>query len=184
MAISYTNSGASNEAPSKLLTTPERYVSLNDLIGDYAKPDNRDLLVKTYGDQGITGFLQLTGAVTNAGTQDEVQYWEEGRLHPKIEGTISGATLTMDGAADDSIDLRLNDVLLTPENERLVVTAITDTDSNGLDDSYTVKRLDGAGNATGTYTAKTQFALIGNIFAQGTDQPGRFREPGIEKRVH
>ena len=184
MAISYTNSGASNEAPSKLLTTPERYVSLNDLIGDYAKPDNRDLLVKTYGDQGITGFLQLTGAVTNAGTQDEVQYWEEGRLHPKIEGTISGATLTMDGAADDSIDLRLNDVLLTPENERLVVTAITDTDSNGLDDSYTVKRLDGAGNATGTYTAKTQFALIGNIFAQGTDQPGRFREPGIEKRVN
>jgi hypothetical protein len=184
MAVSYTGSGASNEAPSKLLATPEKYVSLNDLIGDYAKPDNRDLLISTYGDQGITGFLQLTGAVTNAGTQDEVQYWEEGRLHPLIEATISGADLTMDGTADDSIDLRLNDVLLSPTNERLVVTGITDGDSDGLDNSYTVKRLDGSGNATGTYTAKTQFALIGNIFSQGSDQPKRFRQPGIVKRVN
>jgi hypothetical protein len=184
MAISYTNSGASNEGPSKLLATPEKYVSLGDLIGDYAKPDNRDLLISTYGDQGITGFLQLTGAVTNAGTQDEVQYWEEGRLHPYVTGTISTATLTMSGTADDSIDLRLNDVLLTPENERLVVTGITDGDSDGNDNSYTVARLDGAGNPTGSYGSTTQFAVIGNIYAQGSDQPGRFREPGITKRVN
>ena len=182
MAISYTNSGASNEGPSKLLATPEKYVSLGELIGDYAKPDNRDLLISTYGDQGITGFLQLTGAVTNAGTADEVQYWEEGRLHPYVTGTIATATLTMSGTADDSIDLRLNDVLLTPENERLVVTGITDGDSDGNDNSYTVARLDGAGNPTGTYTSTTQFAVIGNIYAQGSDQPGRFREPGVTKR--
>mgnify|MGYP003136795930 CR=1 FL=1 len=148
MAISYTNSGASNEGPSKLLTTPERYVSLNDLIGDYAKPDNRDLLVKTYGDQGITGFLQLTGAVTNAGTQDEVQYWEEGRLHRKVTGSISGATLTLTSPAPSGdtaeFGLRLNDVLLSNTNERLVVTALgSDGDSNGIEDNYTVKRLDG-----------------------------------------
>lgn len=183
MATTFTNSGASNEGPSKLLATPEKYVSLGDLIGDYAKEDNRDLLIQTYGDQGITGFLQLTGAVTNAGTQDEVQYWEEGRLHAKVNGTISGATLTMAGSADDSIDLRLNDVLLSDTNERLVVTGITDGDSDGLDNSYTVARLDGAGNATGTYTGK-DFAIIGNIFSQGSDQPGRFREPGIKKRTN
>jgi len=184
MATTFTNDGASNVGPSNLLATPERYVSLNDLINDYSKPDNRDLLIKTYGDQGITGFLQLTGAVTNAGTQDEVQYWEEGRLHPKIEATTSGDTLTMDGTADDSIDLRLNDVLLSNTNERLVVTGITDGDSDDLDNSYTVKRLDGAGNPTTDYSTKTQFAVIGNIFAQGTDQPGRFREPGIKKRTN
>jgi hypothetical protein len=189
MAVTYTGQGASNEAPSKLLATPEKYVSLGDLVGGvdtYNKPDNRDLLIQTYGDQGITGFLQLTGAVTNAGTQDEVQYWEEGRLHPLIEATISSATLTMDGTADDSIDLRLNDVLLSPTNERLVVTAVNDTDDpdNGFDDNYTVKRLDGGGNATGSYGSKTQFALIGNIFSQGSDQPKRFRQPGIVKRTN
>jgi|DEB0MinimDraft_10_1074344.scaffolds.fasta_scaffold42531_1 hypothetical protein len=183
MAISYTNDGASNVGASSLLTTPERYTSLNDLL-DPTKPDNRDLLVSTYGDQGITGFLTLTGAVNNAGTSDEVQWWEEGRLHPYVTGSISTATLTMSGTADDSIDLRLNDVLLTDENERLVVTAITDGDADGFDNSYTVARLDGAGNPTGTYGAGSQFAVIGNIFAQGTDQPGRFRQPGLQKRVN
>jgi len=184
MATTFTNDGASNFGPSSLKLNPDKYVSLNDLVGDYAKPDNRDLLINTYGDQGITGFLQLTGAVTNAGNSDEVQYWEEGRLHPTVTGSISTATLTMSGTADDSIDLRLNDVLLTPENERLVVTGITDGDADGNDNSYTVARLDGAGNPTGTYGAGTQFAVIGNIFAQGSDQPGRFREPGITKRVN
>ena len=50
-----------------LKTSPEKYVSLGDLI-DVTKPDNRDLLVNTYGDQGITGFLQLTGATRSGGT--------------------------------------------------------------------------------------------------------------------
>jgi len=185
MAASFTSGGgASNLGPSSLKATPDKYVSLNDLIGDYAKPDNRDLLINTYGDQGITGFLTLTGATKNAGTSDEVQYWEEGRLHPVINATVSTATLTMDGTADDSIDLRLNDVLLSPSSERLVVTAIADGDSDGFDNTYTVKRLDGAGNPTGSYGSSSQFAIIGNIFAQGTDQPGRFREAGITKRVN
>jgi len=183
MATSFTNSGASNFAPSSVKATPDRYVSLNDLIGDWAKPDNRELLVNTYGDQGITGFLTLTGATKNAGVSDEVQYWEEGRLHPIIKGAISTATLTPTTPADANA-LRLNDVILTDANERLVVTAIGDGDSDGDDDTYTVKRLDGAGNPTGTYGAGSEFAVIGNIFAQGSDQPNRFREPGVQKRVN
>lgn len=180
MATTFSGNGASNIAPSTLKASPDKYVSLGDLIGDYAKPDNRDLLISTYGDQGITGFLQLTGAVNNAGTQDEVQWWEEGRLHPYIAAKIeTNNTLTMDGSADDSIDLRANDVLLTPDGERIVVTAVNDGNENGLDNTYTVARMDG-----GTVTNKnagTQFALIGNIYPQGSDQPKRFREPGIQK---
>lgn len=182
MATTFTGNGASNVAPSALKASPDKYVSLGELIGDYAKPDNRDLLINTYGDQGITGFLTLTGAVNNAGTQDEVQWWEEGRLHPLIEAKIeSGTTLTMDGSADDSIDLRANDVLLTPDGERIVVTAVNNSDPNSdsFDNTYTVARMDG-GSVTNK-TAGTQFALIGNIFPQGSDQPTRFREPGIQK---
>ena len=70
----------SNFGPPSLKTTPDKYISLGDLL-DPTKPDNRDLLVQAYGDQGITGFLQMTGATNNAGTADEVQWWEEGRLH-------------------------------------------------------------------------------------------------------
>ena len=77
-------------------------------------------------------------------------------------------------------------MLLSKTNERLVVTAITadGNDADTLEDSYTVKRLDGAGNPTGTYGAGSDFAVIGNIFAQGTEQPGRFRQPGLVKRVN
>ena len=49
---------------------PEKYVSLGDFIDEINAPDNRDTLVKTYGNQGITGFLQLTGAVKSNGTAD------------------------------------------------------------------------------------------------------------------
>ncbi len=139
-------SGASNVAPATLKLSPDKYVALGTLVDDWSKPDNRDLLVSTYGDQGITGFLQLTGAVTNAGTQDEVQYWEEGRLHKKVTvdttaGITGGATGTIDHAAFEvGVDepVRLNDVLLTPGGQRLVVVAYDDT-NNEID----VKRLDG-----------------------------------------
>ena len=41
--------------------TPEKYTTVGTLL-EHNAPDNRDLLVKTYGDQGITGFLKLTGS--------------------------------------------------------------------------------------------------------------------------
>jgi len=183
MAIEYTGNGASNIAPSTLKADPSKYVSLGELIGDYAKPDNRDLLINTYGDQGITGFLQLTGAVNNAGTQDEVQWWEEGRLHPKLVGSITTATLTLSTPANGTeIGLRLNDVLLTDAGERLVVTGIVadGADADTLEDGYTVKNMATGGNPTGSYSSAT-FALIGNIHPQGSDQPERFRDPGVKK---
>ena len=63
---------------------PEKYSSLDELLtgaNDINKPEVRDLLIKTFGDQGITGFLKLTGAVNNAGAADQIEYYEEGRRH-------------------------------------------------------------------------------------------------------
>jgi len=175
-------SGASDVAPANLKLSPDKYIALGSLVDDWSKPDNRELLVSTYGDQGITGFLQLTGAVTNAGTQDEVQYWEEGRLHKKLAvasgGIDAGATGAVNVAAftvgtDEPV--RLNDVLLTPGGQRLVVTAY---DTPQLD----VKRLDG--NAVEAEDDATECAIIGNIYAQGTDQPSKFYDTDIINRVN
>jgi hypothetical protein len=157
-------------------------VSLGDLL-DPTKPDNRDLLVNTYGDQGITGFLTLTGAVTNAGTADEVQWWEEGRLHKTVSisaGGIditSGATGHFDVTDADAPGCRLNDVLLTPGGQRLVVTGFDTTD-----DEVDFKTLSGA-NVVAEDSATT-LAIIGNIYAQGTDQPSSFYNPGIQKYIN
>ncbi len=76
----------------KFTTAPDKYITIDELL-EYNKPDNRDLLIKTYGDQGITGFLKLTGAIKNGGNADTIQYWEEQRRHRLVDiGTQSIST--------------------------------------------------------------------------------------------
>ena len=181
MALSSTppiyNTDGTTTARSLLLATPEKYSSISDFI-DPSKPDNRDLLVKTYGDQGITGFLQLTGAVKAAGTADEVQYWEEGRLHnTQVFDTLTAGTApagTIDATGSD-VYVQKNDVLLTNDNQRLIVTAVSGT-------TISVSALDGTVNAiaTGTNTA----IILGNMYAQGSEQPQSFNQPQAVKRTN
>ena len=181
MAISVGNTPSDISA--LLRTSPQAYVSLGDLL-DPTKPDNRDLLIQTYGDQGITGFLELTGAVKSAGTADEVQYWEEGRLHRTVtisgsDGvqTVSGSTGLFDVTDATSPGCRINDVLLTPGGQRLVVTNF-DTGNNEVD----FVTLDG-GNVTAE-AGETTLVIIGNIYAQGTDQPDSFYDTDVVRRIN
>ena len=163
--------------PSSLKTTPDKYTSLGDLL-DYQKPDNRDLLIKTFGDQGITGFLQLTGATRSAGTNDEVQYWEEGRLHKAVDYTsVTNSVVTV--ADNDPAVVRLNDVLLFEDGSRAVVT---DQDTSGT--TFTVARLDGT--AAGDFDIATagKAAIVGNIYAQGSGQPSEFYQTEVVKRTN
>jgi hypothetical protein len=67
--------------------SPETYTTIDTLIKtnkDFVVPG----LVETYGDQGITGFLKLTGAINGAATNDQIDWWEVGRRHAKITMTI------------------------------------------------------------------------------------------------
>src|SRR5210317_1597634 len=94
--------------------TAAKYISLYDLVN---KPDNRDALIKTYGNQGITGFLQLVGATKAVATNDEVQYWEEERLHKKQAGalatiTAGDTTVVLTAASAAAVIVRLQDVVL------------------------------------------------------------------------
>jgi hypothetical protein len=178
---------------SGLQATPQNYVSLGDLI-DPTKPDVRDLYVQTFGDQGITGFLDLTGAKKNAGTSDKVEWYEEGRLHKNVTGgyDASEGTITLENNTS-AVVARVNDVLLSPNGTRLLVTGVTadsDTSGTGAFPTLTVTQLDGD-TATGATddegaTAGTSddvtFAIIGNIYGQGTDQPSQFYQTGLVKR--
>ena len=176
MAISGQGDRATtNASPTNggLKATPENYTSLANLL-DPTKPDVQDLYVSTFGDQGITGFLELTGAKKNAGTSDEAEWYEEGRLHKTVVYTgsaaavtdTSNATLTVTG-----IPCRANDVLLLATGERVVVIKTANT-------TLDVQRLDGealAADLTGTA------AIIGNTYAQGTEQPSEFFTTGLTR---
>ena len=180
-------------AGSGLQATPQNYVSLANLI-DPTKPDVRDLYVQTFGDQGITGFLELTGAKKNAGTSDKVEWYEEGRLHKTFNGTydadgavggsgpgVGELTSSISAGAGNAgtIQLRLGDVVLTSTGLRLVVTSVTASTSSAAD-RYNVTSLNGtAGSDIG---AAEDMAIIGNTHAQGTDQPSSFYQTGLVKR--
>ena len=213
------NTGTFSSAPKGInnnlynLADPTKYTSLYDFIDEVNAPDVRAKLSKSFGNQGISGFLKLTGAIKSNGTADEVQYYEEARLHQTQTATIVSAVdkggtaqasdltdiagglifdgvLTADGgafndASSTQVVCRVGDILLINGVDRLLVTAATGT-------GFTTKPLLGANAADGVATptvalvdAQTySMPIIGNMFAQGSDQPDRFLESNIVKRTN
>ncbi len=166
--------------------TPDKYVSLGDFIDEINKPDNRNQLVKSFGAQTITGFLQMTGAVKAQGIADEVQWWEEARLHATqkagtatIASAALGAAQTITLASSASVNIRLNDILMLPNGNRVFVAAITATGATPQAQVYNLK------NATlPTAAADLTLPIVGNLYAQGTDQPSEYLESNVLKRTN
>lgn len=180
------NKTGADVGPKNFELTAGNYTTLGSLL-DPTKPDVRDLYISTFGDQGITGFLELTGAKKSAGTADETHWYEEGRLHRTLKVTVasSGAcTIThVDGVATGAVTggedgahdvLRLNDVLLVSNGERIVVTAMHATDW-----TFTAKTLAAGDPSTDT---SLPMNVIGNMYAQGSDQPTKGYETDLTLR--
>jgi hypothetical protein len=211
MAISITQQGASGAStqPKGIsnslynLADPTKYTSLYDFIDEVNAPDIRSELIKTFGNQGITGFLTMTGAVTNAGTADKVQWWEEARLHQVQVAVVNDAGGVAAGAgqagiAFDGMDevedtdtpyaegtsrqlvARKGDIVLLNGVDRLIVTAVTTT---GAGASFTAVPLDNAGLTVAIADDQVvTMPIVGNMFGQGTDQPDRFLQSNVVRR--
>ena len=183
-------SGATNNA-FNLGAPVSKYASLGDLASVLA-PDVRKDLIKTFGNQGISGLLELMGATKAVGTNDEVTYFEEARLHPiqAITSTVIAAgkthTLTAgiadaagDEDAEDSLKVRVGDLVLHPiDKELCIVTATTPADG-----AFTIASFKDS-NLSALTAAEFELPIVGNMYAQGTDQPTRFIESNIVKRTN
>ena len=178
---------------------PEKYSALDDLLLASAdavnKPEVRDLLIKSYGDQGITGFLKLTGAINNAGTADQIEYFEEGRRHR----TITGLSYTYSSGTDYKVDFAItSDSTEDPATTKflqtrdVIMNAVTGIRYLVMDDhradagnSATVvelARLDGeAFSASDDSTSGQEFVLLGNLYEQGSNQPEHFMQPELKR---
>lgn len=184
MATIDTTLGAGNnpigpQSP-KFYTDPAKYTTIDALIDPNA-PDVRDYLVKTYGDQGITGFLTLTGAVKNAGTADFIQYYEEGRRHKAIP--LTGATFTTNtgGTVDLNVSPLADD--LRVEANEVVMNATTGEVFICTVKNDVFKVLNGSGAHT-AWAATDTLIVLGNMYGQGTEQPDHFRSTDPEKRTN
>lgn len=168
--------------------TPETYTTIDSLIKtnkDFVVPG----LVETYGDQGITGFLKLTGAINGAATNDQIEWWEAGRRHLVITGSLDATsggadvlaiTAETTGNDDPSVykHVQNNDILLCSETGfRYIVTDREIADVDGFD----VVRLDGEAFSSADVVSSAKFSVVGNLYAQGTDQPTRFADSNILK---
>ena len=176
--------------------SPEKYSSLDDLLtgaNDINKPEVRELLIKSFGDQGITGFLKLTGAVNNAGTADQIEYYEEGRRHRTLTLAATTAGTTHTGnfviAADSTEDpattkfCQTRDVIMNSSTgvRYIVIEDNRANSTGGTDnDELVLARLDGAVmSAADDLAGNVVFVLLGNLYAQGSDQPEHFMQPDV-----
>ena len=178
MAFSKANAGVTNVGPKMFDAAPSNYTSLGTLL-DPTKPDVRDLYIQTFGDQGITGLLDVTGAKRSAGAADEVHWYEEGRMNRRLLLTISSGTATIkdghgyvsggaSGANGAEDVVQINDVILTKNGERLIVTGSVGT---GTTDTFDVKQMTGDAATNITTSGGDECVVIGNAYGQGTAQP-------------
>lgn len=189
-------SAAQNASTTNVITagsvkaTPDKYTALGEFltVNDINKPQVRELFVKTFGDQGITGFLTLTGATKNAGQADQIEWFEEKRRHRKAKSSagvtfssgVATALFTVGGGSGAYVPQQYDVLMNTADGERYMVT--------GLSSSYAASggtaTLTAIGNASyaGTAAANAEFAILGNMYPQGSNQPTYYVEPGYTRR--
>jgi len=147
------------------------------------KRDVDEQLIKRYGNQGITGLMELLGSKKET-TAQTFEHYEETLLHNHFTGTIDGnSDITVDtgftdgtGAAGNT-SLRDGDLLLGANNVMYYVTGKADgADSVQPEDMFQLKLV-----SDGTIAPAVDnqaYAIVGNAHAERTGQP-----VGITPRV-
>ena len=179
---------AAGNNPAAFRISPETYTTVDSLIKttkDFVMPN----LVETYGDQGITGFLKLNGAINAGGQSDQIDWWEMGRRHKTLAYTSGNTTIGASGVnvtiTDSAVTsaVQAQDVLMdVATGARFIVKSggfatgsATDVVLIKLDGTAAVENTDIDASAGGT------LIKIGNMYAQGTNQPTAFDEPGVRR---
>lgn len=184
-------SGMTLKPTSVQTATNENYVSALT-TANLHKRDVSEELVKRYGDQGITGLLELMGAKAPT-SQTKYEHYEEAFLHNDINFSIDAAitggaktstacTIDVDadssGAADsifnDTSSVRVGDILLLDDNTQVYVQA------KASQTAFTIFPLTSAGYLTSRLDESAVNAvIIGNAFPEGSAQP-----EGLSPRIH
>ncbi len=190
--VSLGSSPAMNPTPSNVaVATTSNYVNSATLLAAASDGSNlltkRDVdeqLIKRYGNQGITGLMELLGSKKET-TANKFEHYEETFLHNSFTGSVSsdgdltiavGFTDTGTDAGNTSV--RDGDLLLGADNVMYYVTGKADGSASSQPEDNFQLKLVSSGAKAGT-VASQSFAIVGNAYAERTDQPG----DGITPRV-
>jgi len=170
-----------------MTATNENYVNaLTATSGQLHKRDVSENLIKRYGDQGITGLLELMGSKAPT-TQTTFEHYEETFRHNDLvvqfdttgqidTGDKGLTTMTVQSEAvhDSKSPVRVGDILLFEDGTQVYVQSATSATV------FEVAPLNNNGWLTDhvqdtDYTA----SIIGNAFPEGSAQP-----EGLTPRIH
>ena len=183
------------------VATSDNYVdSITATSGDLHKRDVDEKFIKRYGNQGITGLLELLGSKKET-NQTNFEHYEEAFLHNSFRitdydesGTIAvagDATVITVNVKDGDCDssgrhfVRKNDVVMLSTGDIALVSATYNedgTDGANMDEAGDFKLVPyQAWSVSGsTFPADTYATVIGTDFKEGTAQPAS-RSPEIHE---
>ena len=123
------------------VATTSNYIASSDLIasGDtsaaFHKRDVDEQLIKRYGDQGITGLMELLGNKKET-TNRTFEHYEETMLHNYFTADMNASGVmeiddsSLDsGAASGNKNVRDGDIVMGGSGTLYYVTTITDSDT-------------------------------------------------------
>ena len=168
--------------------TPDSYTTVDELI-KATREDVMPELVQIYGDQGLTGFLKLTGAVNSGGSSDQIDWWEAGRRHRAytLTDNLSASNDASITVTDTTFiaNVQKNDVVMEASTGvRFIVQSGGATTSTSSPSNVVLVKMDNTVIASADVTTGSNncvMLVIGNIYAQGTNQPTGFTDPGIKR---
>jgi hypothetical protein len=169
-----TAQGHTDVAPA-LRASAEKYSALNDLIGT-----NKELvmeqIVETYGDQGITGMLKMTGAISSGGSADQVEWFEASRRHKVIaftNVTESNDVLSFTIAASN---INKYDVFMDANTGVRYIAQASSTSTTLTAVALSDDAISAPSDTTG------DLIMLGNMYPQGSDQPTNFVESEVTRK--
>ena len=169
-----TAQGHTSVAPA-IRAAAENYTALNDLIGT-----NKELvmqnLVETYGDQGITGMLKMTGAISSGGSADQVEWFEASRRHKVVaftNVTESNDVLSFTIAATN---INKYDVFMDANTGVRYIAQAASTSTTLTAVALSDDAISAPSDTTG------DLVMLGNMYPQGSDQPSYFVESEVTRK--
>ena len=167
------------------VATNENYVSaLTATSGQFRQRDVSEKLVKRYGEQGITGLMELMGSKAPS-SNTTFEHYEETFVHNSITARFSSAsannaaevTLTLQSSSynedfigtDDYSAVRPGDILRDKDGDMWYV--ISSQMPSATTRTVKVHSIDGANQAKSGTGDDYEFVIIGNAHPEGGIQP-------------
>jgi len=167
------------------IATTNNYISSTDFLnsmGAITDADRGEMLVERYGTQNLTGLMEMLG---NKAPVDSTSYfhYEEGFIHSTVTATttLNGlvftvtAPLQFTGAGDGNEihNVRPGDILQATGGHVIRIATITNAEEASAGTYVNI-------SGTSIPTDSTDWAIVGNAFAEGTDQPAGLTPSVIE----